>query len=210
MIKVLIADDHPIVRQGLRQVFEGSSSFVLVGEASEGSTALDMLSERGADVLLLDLNMPGMDGLEVLKRIRREHPRTRVLVLSVYPEEQYAVRVIRAGASGYLTKNTGPQEMLNAVQRVFEGGKHISAKVAELLASEVGGDLEKPPHECLSDREFEVMRLLSLGKTVTKIADELNLSPKTISTYRSRILSKMHMESNSDLTQYAIQYDLIP
>ncbi|QJT08492.1 response regulator transcription factor [Oceanidesulfovibrio marinus] len=210
MIKVLIADDHPIVRQGLRQIFEGSSSFVLVGEASGGSAALDMLGEHNADVVLLDLNMPGMDGLEVLKRIRREYPRTKVLVLSVYPEEQYAVRVIRAGASGYMTKNAGPHEMLEAVQRVYEGGKHLSPKVAELLASEVGGDFDKPPHESLSDREFEVMRLLSLGKTVTRIAEELNLSPKTISTYRSRILSKMHLESNSDLTQYAIQYELIP
>ncbi len=210
MIRVLVADDHPIVRQGLKQVLDNANGFVLVGEASDGAEVLRVLQEKHVDIVLLDLNMPGMDGLEVLKRVRRDSPSTRVLVLSIYPEEQYAVRVIRAGASGYMTKDTGPADMLASLRKIHEGGKHISPKVAELLANEVGADSDKPLHELLSDREFEVMRLLALGYTVTSIGETLNLSPKTISTYRTRILAKMRMESNANLTQYAIQHNLIP
>ena len=208
-IRIFIADDHPIVRQGLRRIVEEDPGMAIAGEAGDAATVLTALQSTAADLVLLDVSMPGAPFLETLKELRTRHPTVRVLALSVHPEDQWAVRALRAGASGYLTKDHSPDQLLEAIRRVYRGGKYVSPTLAERLAEQLNGGAERAPHELLSDREFEVMRRLGNGLTITQIASELALSAKTVSTYRARILEKMAVESNADLVRYAARYGLI-
>ena len=208
-IRIFIADDHPIVRQGLRRIVEEDPGMAIAGEAGDAATVLTALQSTAADLVLLDVSMPGGPFLETLKELRTRHPTVRVLALSVHPEDQWAVRALRAGASGYLTKDHSPDQLLEAIRRVYRGGKYVSPTLAERLAEQLDGGAERAPHELLSDREFEVMRRLGNGLTITQIASELALSAKTVSTYRARILEKMAVESNADLVRYAARYGLI-
>lgn len=209
MIRVLIADDHAIVRQGLKQILSDATDLSLAGEASNGHEVLQQIRTEQWDVVLMDISMPGKNGIETLKQIREEQPRLPVLIFSMYPEDQYAVRLIRAGASGYLTKDSPPEQLLMAIRTLSQGKKFISPAVAELLAEEIGGAHNDAPHTLLSDREDQILRLIALGKTPTEISQELALSTKTVSTYRSRILEKMHMKTNSEITHYAIRNGLV-
>jgi len=209
MIKILIADDHPIVRKGLKDIIEEIPDMAVGGEASNGQEALEKVRKGDFDIVVLDISMPGGNGLDILKQLKDEKPELSVLVLSMYPEEQYAVRVLRAGASGYLTKESAPEELIAAIRKASTGGKYISSSLAEKLAFDLEIDAEKPFHETLSDREYQVMRMIASGKTGKEIGEELFLSVKTISTYRARILEKMEMKSNAELTHYAIKYRLV-
>ena len=208
-IRIFIADDHPIVRQGLRRIVEEDPGMAIAGEAGDGAAVLTALQSTAADLVLLDVSMPGSPFLETLKELRTRHPTVRVLALSVHPEDQWAVRALRAGASGYLTKDHSPDQLLEAIRRVYRGGKYVSPTLAERLAEQLDGGGERAPHELLSDREFEVMRRLGNGLTITQIASELALSAKTVSTYRARILEKMAVETTADLVRYAARYGLI-
>ena len=208
-IRVLIADDHPIVRQGLRRIVEADSGLVISGEAGDATALLAALETAATDLVLLDVSMPGGPFLDTLRALRERHPTIKVLVLSVHPEDQWAVRALRAGASGYLTKDHSPDQLLEAIRRVYRGGKYVSPTLAEQLASQLDNGGQRAPHELLSDREFEVMRRLGSGLTVSQIAQELNISAKTVSTYRARILEKMGVETNADLVRYAARYGLI-
>lgn len=209
MIKILIADDHPIVREGLKQLVAETKDLVVVDEAASGAEVLEKVGNQVYDVVLLDITMPGRSGLDIIKDLKNMKPKINILVLSIHPEEQYAVRVLKAGASGYLTKESIPDELLTAIRKIALGKKYISASFSERLAENLEYDMEKPLHMFLSDREYEVMMLIASGKTVTKIANELSLSVKTISTYRTRILEKMQMKTNAELTHYAIKYGLV-
>jgi len=202
MIRVLIVDDHPIVRAGLRRIAEDDKAIAVTGEASNGQDALDALSQTVADVVLLDVSMPGAPFAETLRRLRAEHPTVRVLVLSAHPEDQWAVRALRGGASGYLTKDHSPDQLLDAIRRVHRGGRYVTATLAERLATQLGKDFVGAPHEQLSDREFDVLRSLAAGHTVKEVAEMLGLSPKTVSTYRTRLMEKMRFATNADLVQY--------
>ncbi len=209
MINILIADDYPVVRKGLKQILSDYSDMVVAGEARDGNEVLNMTREIGYDVVLLDISMPGSGGLEVLKQLKSEQPHLPVLILSMHPEEQYAVRALRAGASGYLTKNSAPQELIKAIRKVIEGGKYVSPTLAEKLACELESDKKSILHERLSDREYQVMCMIASGKSIKDIADELALSVKTISTFRTRILIKMAMKNNAEITYYAIKENLV-
>lgn len=209
MLRILIADDHPIVRQGLRQIITETSDMVVADEASNGWEALSKVRTSYYDVVLLDISMPGLYGLDIIRQLKNERPGLPVLILSIHPEEQYAVRAFRAGASGYLTKESAPDELLAAIQKVSIGGKYVSSSLAEKLASDLETGAEQLPHETLSDREYQVMCMIAVGKTVTKIAEELSLSAQTVSTYRSRILGKMRMRNSAELTYYAIKNRLV-
>jgi len=209
MIKILIADDHPVVRKGLKDIIEETPDMVVGGEARNGQEVLENVRKSDYDVVLLDISMPGRSGLEILKELKSEKPELSVLILSVHPEEQYAVRVLKAGASGYLTKESAPDELIAAIRKASIGRKYISSSLAEKLAFDLEIDAEKPLHETLSDREYEVMCMIASGKTISEIAEELFLSVKTISTYRSRILEKMRMKSNAELTHYALKNRLV-
>lgn len=209
MIKILIADDHAIVREGLKQIVVETSDMVVADEASTGHEVLDKVRNNEYTVVVLDISMPGGDGLNILKQIKRERHKLPVLVLSVHSEEQYAVRALRAGAAGYLTKESAPSELISAIRRVSGGRKYISPLLAEKLALDLESDREKPRHETLSDREYQVMCMIASGKRVKEISEELCLSVKTISTYRSRILEKMRMNNNAELTHYAIKHGLV-
>lgn len=209
MIKLIIADDHPIVREGLKQIIADSPHFTVSDEASDGPELLDKVRNEDFDVIILDLKMPGMDGLDVLKQLKIEKPRIPVIILTVHPEAQYALRILRAGASGYLTKESVSAELVTAIRKVHRGGKYISPGLAEKIAFALDTDSEKMLHETLSDREYQVMYMIASGKTVTEIAEEISLSVKTISTYRARILEKMNMKTNAELTRYAFQNSLI-
>lgn len=209
MTRVLIADDHAVVRQGLKQILADDFSTAVVGEASTGQEVLDLLKEQSWDIVVLDITMPGKSGLDVLKEIKHSHPKLPVLVLSMHPEDQFAMRVLKAGASGYMTKETAPEELVKAIKKVLGGGKYISMEFAEKIAFTWNAAGEKPLHEALSDREYQVLCMIASGKTVSQIADELALSVKTISTYRMRILEKMKMKNNAELTHYAIKNGLI-
>ncbi len=208
-IRIFIADDHPIVRQGLRRIVEADPGLVISGEAGDAATLLAALHATATDLVLLDVSMPGAPFLEVLRDVRAHHPTIRVLVLSVHPEDQWAVRALKAGASGYLTKDHSPNQLLEAIRRVYRGGKYVSPTLAERLATHLDAGVQRAPHELLSDREFEVMRRLGSGLTVSQIASELAISPKTVSTYRTRILEKMAVATNADLVRYAARYGLI-
>jgi two-component system, NarL family, invasion response regulator UvrY len=209
MKRIIIADDHEIVRAGLKQIIADDPELSVEGEASDGQQLLEKLRKQKFDVVLLDMKMPGRSGLEILKQLKLEHPSLPVLVLSMHPEEQYAVRTIKAGASGYITKETAPDKLIEAIRRVCSGGKYISASLAEKLADSIADSRSKPLHEYLTDREFQVMCMISSGKTITEIAKELFLSVKTISTYRQRIMEKMDMKNNAELTHYVISNNLI-
>jgi DNA-binding NarL/FixJ family response regulator len=209
MIKILIADDHPIVRKGLKEIIEETSDMKVIDEASTGQEVLEKVFKTEFDVVLLDISMPGKSGLEILKELKSHRSKLTILVLSMHPEEQYAVQVFKAGASGYLTKESAPDELLTALRKVSKGGKYVSSSLAEKLAYALEKDVEKAPHEILSAREYEVLRKIASGKTVTDIARELFLSPKTISTYRTRILEKMNMKNNVDLVRYALKNHLV-
>ena len=208
-IRIFIADDHPIVRQGLRRIVEADAGMVISGEADDAAALLAGLETKATDLVLLDVSMPGGLFLETLREVRNRHPSIRVLALSVHPEDEWAVRALKAGASGYLTKDHSPDQLLDAIRRVYRGGKYVSPSLAERLASQLDGGGQRAPHELLSDREFEVMRRLGSGLTVSQIASELALSAKTVSTYRTRILEKMAVTTNADLVRYAARYGLI-
>jgi DNA-binding NarL/FixJ family response regulator len=209
MIKILIADDHAIFRHGLRQILEENPDMFVGGEASNGQDVLDQVWRSDFDLLLLDINMPGMSGLEALKQLKTQKPKLKVLVLSMYPEEQYAIRALKAGASGYITKTSASEELIEAIRKVSQGGKYVSASLAEKLLFDFEADADRPLHELLSDREYEVLCMIASGKTVSHIAEELCLSVKTVSTHRVRILEKMRMKNNAELTNYAIKQKLI-
>jgi two-component system invasion response regulator UvrY len=209
MIRALIADDHAVVRQGLRQILQETSDMQVTGEASTGPEALDRARGDSYDVVVLDITMPGRSGFEVLKELRVEQPGLPVLVLSMHAEEQFAVRLLKAGASGYLNKESAPEELVKAIRKVVSGGRYVSPTLAEKLAFEIDAGSDKLAHETLSDREFQVMRMMASGKTVKEIAAELSLSVKTISTYRARILAKMNLHTNAELIHYAITNQLV-
>jgi DNA-binding NarL/FixJ family response regulator len=209
MLKVFIADDHPIVREGLKLIIAKTSDMTVSGEACDGQQLLDKLRTEHPDVVLLDISMPGRSGLDVLKQIKTKWPKIRLLVLSHHPEDQYALRVLRAGASGYLTKESASEQLINAIRKVAAGGKYVSMALAEQLASELDAPADKPLHGALSDREYEVMRMMAAGTSVSEIAEELSLSVKTISTYRARILAKMNMTRTADIIYYGIRNGLI-
>lgn len=209
MIKVLIADDHAVVRQGLKQILGDTSDLVVVGEATTGPEVLEQARTVDWDVMVLDISMPGRSGFDILLDLRAEKPGQPILVLSMHAEEQYALRMLKAGASGYLSKESVPEELIHAIRKVVEGGKYVSPTLAEKLAFEIGASADKPLHEALSDREFQVMRLIASGQTVTQIAEALSLSAKTVSTYRARILQKMNLKTNAELIHYAIRHKLI-
>lgn len=209
MINVLIADDHAVVRRGLVQIISETMDLHVSAEASNGNEVLDLVRSQSFDAVVMDLNMPERSGLDTLNQIRAEFPDLPVLVLSMHSEDQYAVRMLRAGAAGYLTKESAPSQLVTAIRRVAEGGKYMSAAVAEALLQRLDSKVEGPLHEQLSDREFQVMRLLASGKSVTEIGEMLSLSVKTISTYRARVLDKMNMKSNADLTHYALKNELV-
>lgn len=208
-IRVLIADDHAIVRQGLRQILADTPDLLLAGEAENGAEMLRQVREGHWDVLLLDINMPFKNGIDTLKKIREEYPNLPVLILSMHPEEQYALRLLRAGAAGYMNKESAPEELVNAIRRVAQGKKYVSPAVAELLAEDIGNDAQEVPHAQLSDREFQVLLAISSGMALSEIAVSMALSVKTVSTYRTRIMEKMHMKSNADLIHYAIKNGLV-
>lgn len=209
-MKIIIADDHALIRKGLKEILQPVKGLVLLDEAENGSELLLKISQNDYDIVVLDISMPGKSGLDVLKDIRRLKPDLPVLILSVYPEEQYAIRVLKAGASGYMTKDSAPDDLVNAIKKIVSGGKYISPSLAEILASEIkSGGTIKQLHENLSDREFQVMKMIAAGKTIKEISAELFLSPKTVSTYRTRIYEKMKFSSKAELTGYAIKNQLI-
>ena len=209
MIKILIADDHAVVRRGLKQILAEEPNMAVFGEACNAQEVLKNVREQNWDIVILDITMPDRSGLEVLKELKNIRPKLPVLILSIHPEEQYAVRVLKAGAAGYMTKESAPEELVKAVRKVIRGGKYISPSLAEKLAFDLEVDLEKPLHEALSNREYQVMCMIASGKTVKEIAKELYLSVKTISTHRARILGKMKMKTNAELTHYAIKNRLV-
>ena len=204
MIRILITDDHAIVRHGLARILEKNGEMKIVAECDTGIEALNWLRNNDCDIALVDISMPQMNGIDLLKQLKEEKPKLPVLIISIYPEDQYAVRLIKAGAAGYLTKGSAPAIVLEAVNMVANGKKYISPAVAEMLANEFDTDYGKQPHETLSDREYQIFLLLASAKTVSEIADSLALSAKTISTYRSRILEKMHLRNNAELMHYAV------
>jgi DNA-binding NarL/FixJ family response regulator len=210
MIRILVADDHAIVRQGLKQIVADTSDLVVTGEAERGREVLEKVSKDDYDVVLLDITMPDKTGMEVLEELKQIKPDLPVLILSMHPEDQYAIRALRAGASGYVTKAGVPDELVTAIRKVSVGSKYISSSLAEKLAVYLEAGAEKPLHQVLSDREYRVMCLIASGKTVKEIAEELFLSVKTVSTYRSRVLQKMKMKNNAQLTHYCVQNQLVP
>ena len=208
MIGVFIADDHPVVRQGIRQIVAATDDISVVDEATTGHETLQRLAEIQCDLVLLDLSLPDIDGLDLLKQLKREHPQRPILILTMHSEDQFALRALKAGASGYLTKESAPGELVGAVRKVVAGGRYISQRLAESLAAHLGPDEEKPAHERLSDREYQVLRLIAAGRSTRDISTQLSLSSKTESTYRARLLDKMGMKTSAELTAYAVRHRL--
>ncbi len=208
-MNILIADDHPLVRQGLKQLLAAEPDILVVGEARNASETLELTRTLEWDVLILDYSMPGGNGLVVLKEIKRAYPRRPVLILSMHPEDSIAISVLRAGAAGYINKECASEELTVAIRKAVSGGKYVSASLAEKLALELEDGAQARPHESLSDREYRVMWMIASGKSITNIAEELFLSPNTISTYRVRILKKLKLEHNADLVRYAIKHRLM-
>jgi DNA-binding NarL/FixJ family response regulator len=209
VIKVLIADDHAIVREGLKQILADTKDIVVAGHAENSNEAIRLTRDGDCDVLLLDISMPDRSGIEVLKQVKKETPKIAVLMLSMHREDQYAIRSLKAGASGYLNKQSAPAELVNAIRQVASGRKYVSAALAQELANQINDDHETPLHETLSDREYQTLTMIASGKTVSDIAEELVLSVKTISMYRSRLLQKMKLRHNAELTHYAIKNRLV-
>ena len=209
MIRVIVVDDHAVVRKGLTQILSDTENIRVVGEAPNASEGVRQLRVTPCDVLLMDVSMPGKNGIEAVKMIRDEFPNLRVLILSMYPEDQFGVRALKAGASGYLTKDSPPEKLIEAVERIVAGKRYITSELAELLAESMGPASEVPPHQTLSDREFQTLRLIASGKKLSEIASTLALSPKTVSVYRTRLLEKMRLTNNAELTHYAIKHGLV-
>jgi DNA-binding NarL/FixJ family response regulator len=209
MIRVVIADDHTLVREGLKQLLRAAGGIDVIGEARDGHDVLKIVRESDFDVLLLDMSMPGKSGMELIKQVKSEKPRMRILVLSMHQEHQYAVRAIKSGASGYLTKDSASTQLVSAIEKVAGGGAFISAEVAEQLALGAMPQSEGLPHTALSDREYQVFRMLVSGQAVTAIADELNLSVKTVSTHKARLMEKMGIDNQAELVRYAIRHRLV-
>src|SRR4029077_15660998 len=209
MIRILIADDHAIVRAGLKQFIAGEKDMVVSGEAADGMETLACVRKGECDVVLLDISMPGKNGIDTLRQLKRSRPDLPVLILSAYSEEQFAVSLLRAGANGYISKETASDQLVAAIRTVIGGGKYVSPGVAQVLVSDLSSDSDKPPHATLSKREFQIFYGLPSGESVSKIAEELFLSVKTVSTYRARILEKMQMSSNANLTYYAVKNKII-
>lgn len=209
MINIVLADDHAIVRQGLRQILLAQPDLSVVGEAANHGEVMQLVRKGPPDVLVLDINMPGKNGIDTLKQVKQEYPRLPVLMLSMYPEDQYAVRALKAGASGYLTKMAAAEQLVDAIRMIARGKKYITPELAQSLADSLDRDTDVPPHELLSDREFQVLRLIASGRTLSQIGDELALSPKTVSVYRARLLAKLQLASNAELTRYALTHQLV-
>jgi DNA-binding NarL/FixJ family response regulator len=208
MIRVLVADDHAIVRQGLKLILSEEFDSLILGEACNGRELLQLVEKDAWDIVVLDITLSDRNGLDILKDLKLHHPKLPVLMLSMHSEDQFAVRSLKAGASGYMTKENAPEELVKAIKKVLGGGRYVSATLAEKLAFELDAR-DRPPHETLSDREYQVLRMIAAGRTVTEIAEELVLSVKTISTYRARVLEKLRMKTNAELTHYAIRNNLV-
>ena len=209
MIRVLIVDDHTILRRGLSQIISETDDLEVSGEADSGSQAIQLARAQDFDVVLLDISMPDRNGLDTLKQLKKEKPKLAVLMLSMHPEEHYAMRALKAGASGYLTKQSAPALLVTAIRQVASGRKYVSSELAEELARTVGDDAGRLRHETLSDREYETLRLMASGKTLTEVAAEMSLSVKTVSVYRARLLEKMQLKNNAELTYYALKHKLV-
>jgi len=209
MINVLIADDHALIREGLKKTLSGESDMTLIGEANNVVELFKQLERLAVNIVLLDITMPGESGLDALKELRQKYPHIPVLILSFHPEHRFAVRALKAGASGYITKQSAPEELVQAIRKIVGGGKYVSAALAEELAIELDTGSGKLPHETLSDREFQVMRLIAAGKKSSEIAEELSVTISTVNTYRMRIFEKMKMQSNVELARYALEHGLI-
>jgi DNA-binding NarL/FixJ family response regulator len=206
---ILIADDHAVVRRGLRDILAEALPGAHFSEAGRGEEVMSRLAESNFSLLVLDINMPGRSGLEILRDVRSSHPRLSVIILSVQPEDQYAMRCLRAGASAYINKDSAPEELAEATRKILAGGRYINARLADKLVARLDEQVAKPPHELLSDREYEVMRMIAAGVSLTEIADRLYVSVKTVSTYRTRIMEKMKMKNNAELTRYAMTSQMI-
>ena len=209
MHRILIADDHTVVRKGLKQILQDAIPSALIEEVADAEDLLKRVFSEDWDVVISDISMPGRSGLDVLQQIRQSHPRLPILILSMHPEDQYAIRVLKAGASGYLNKNSAPEELVKAINQVLLGKKYITPSIAEKLVNAFDQDAKKFSHEYLSDREFEVLKLLAAGKSVSDISDQISLSASTISTYRARIMTKLNLKTNADLTLYSFEHKLI-
>ena len=208
-IHVLIADDHAIVRQGLRQILSETEDLVVAGEADDGVDAMRLVRAGEWDVVLLDISMPNRNGIDTLKMLKKEFPRLPVLILSMHEEDLYAVRALKAGASGYLTKKSAPELLVTAIRQVASGHKYVSPTLAVKLADFIAEDSDRPPHETLSDREYQVLCLIAAGRTLTQIAEELNINVKTVSEYRKRVLDKMRLDNNAELIHYGLKLGLV-
>jgi DNA-binding NarL/FixJ family response regulator len=209
MLKVIIADDHAILREGLRGILSSTDDMQVIGEAGNHAEIIKLLRSQRCDVLLLDIAMPGKNGIDTLKQVKNEWPTLPVLMLSMYPEDQYAVRALKAGASGYLTKASAPGQLVEAIRQVTRGRKFITPELAQSIAESINTPTSGSPHEDLSDREFQTMRLIASGKTLSQIAGELSISPKTVSVYRARVLAKLQLANNAELTRYALEHGLV-
>ena len=209
MITVLIADDHTLLREGLKQILASTTDIVVADEAANGEEVLKKAGEKDYDVIILDIAMPGRNGIDICKQLKSIKPHLNILILSMHPEEQFALRSLRAGAAGYLTKKSVSTELITAIRKVYKGGKHISTSLADALASDLTDRTSRLVHEILSDREYEIMYMITTGKTITEIARELSLSINTISTYRARLLKKMNLKTNAELTYYAFHNRLV-
>ena len=209
MLKVLVADDHTLIREGLKKILKTAEDISVVLEAQNAREVIEEIKKENLDVVILDISLPGKSGLELLKDLKKDHPKLPVLILSMHPEERFAIRALKAGASGYVTKESAVEELIKAVRKVVQGKKYVSAGLAEKLALDLGADTEKPPHENLSDREYQILCLIAAGKTIRHIAGELFLSKSTVTTYRMRILEKMNMKTDAELIRYALQNQLI-
>jgi two-component system, NarL family, invasion response regulator UvrY len=209
MVKILIADDHSLIREGLKKILKTAPEMTVIAEAGDAREVIQNLKNHEIDIVVLDISLPGKNGLDLLKDIKTEYPRLPVLMLSMHPEDRFAVRALKAGASGYVTKETASEELITAIRKVMQGRKHVSAEFAEKLAFKLDDNTDKPVHELLSDREFQVMRLIAAGRTVRQISEELFLSMSTVNTYRARILEKMKIKTDAELIRYAIENQLI-
>jgi len=209
VIKIIIADDHIIIRAGIKQLLEGAHDMMVAGEASDGQKLIQEIQKNHYDVIVIDISMPGRNGIEIIKQIRASGDKTPILALSYYPEEQFAIRVLKAGACGYMNKDVQPEELVEAIYKVARGGTYVSPAIAEKLAMNINMTQDPSPHEALTDREYEVFLKIAGGMTVSEIADEMFLSVKTVSTYRARILEKLNLKNNAEITYYAIRNNLI-